>query len=260
MTEPELLTERDGHILTITLNRPDRLNAISTEMLTSFSRELQAANVDPDVRVVILTGAGRGFCSGLDLKNQSERNGERAAYQLFDIHNSPPVVLNRMDKPVICALNGPAAGYGMDLALGCDMRIASENARLHAVFGKRNVVPESGGCWYLPRIVGWAKAAEVAFMSRVLTAEDALSYGLVNKVVPHEDLMTEARSWAEQVAASAPLAIQATKRMMRLGLDETFETAVDHTMLQLLPLFGSDDFKESLAAFAERREANFQGR
>jgi enoyl-CoA hydratase/carnithine racemase len=221
---------------------------------------LQAANVDPDVRVVIITGAGRGFCSGLDLKAQSAREGERPGYKLFDIHNSPPVVLNRMDKPVICALNGPAAGYGMDLALGCDVRIASENARLHAVFGKRNVVPESGGTWYLPRIIGWAKAAEIAFLSEVVTPERGLELGLLNKVVPHDELLPEARRWAEQIASSAPMAIQATKRMMRLGLEETFESAVDHTMLQLLPLFGSEDFKESLAAFAERRDANFQGR
>jgi enoyl-CoA hydratase/carnithine racemase len=162
----ELLVEHSDHILTITLNRPDRLNAISGPMLNALSSTLQAANTDRDVRVVILTGAGRGFCSGLDLKEQTS-GGEgavrpgRAAYQLFDLHNSPPIVINRMDKPIVCALNGAAAGYGMDLALGCDIRIASENGKLGAVFAKRGVLPESGGCWYLPRLLGWAKAAEV---------------------------------------------------------------------------------------------------
>jgi len=262
----ELLVEQSGHILTITLNRPDRLNAISGPMLGALSTTLQAANIDPDVRVVVLTGAGRGFCSGLDLKDQTSGSGSgaiqpgRGGYQLFDLHNSPPIVINRMDKPMICALNGAAAGYGMDLALGCDIRIASENAKLGAVFAKRGVLPESGGCWYLPRLIGWAKAAEVAFLGEVLDANRSLELGLLNRVVPHDQLMPEAMKWATQIANNAPLSIQSTKRMMRLGQDETFETAVDHIFLQLLPLFQSSDFKEGLSAFAERREPQFKGR
>ncbi len=261
----ELLVEFDDGVLTITLNRPDRLNAISGPMLRQLSTTLQEANIDSDVRCVIMTGAGRGFCSGLDLKEQmagsdSIGSGARRGYQLFDLHNSPPIVINRMDKPVICALNGAAAGYGMDMALGCDIRIASENAKLGAVFAKRGVVPESGGCWYLPRLLGWAKAAEVAFLGDVLDAQKSLELGLVNKVVPHDDLMTEANAMARKIANNAPLSVQSTKRMMRLGQDETFEAAVDHIYLQLLPLFQSEDFKEGLSAFAERREATFKGR
>jgi enoyl-CoA hydratase/carnithine racemase len=258
----ELLVERSGNVLTLTLNRPDRLNAISGPMLGALASTLQEANVDPDVRAIILTGAGRGFCSGLDLKDQASGNGPGAVrgFRLFDLHSSPPVVINRMDKPMICALNGAAAGYGMDMALGCDIRIASENAKLGAVFARRGVLPESGGTWYLPRLIGWAKAAEVAFLGEVLDARRCLELGLVNRVVPHEDLMTEALKVANQIANNAPLAIQATKRMMRLGMDETYETAVDHVYLQLLPLFQSEDFKEGLAAFAERREPQFKGR
>jgi enoyl-CoA hydratase/carnithine racemase len=262
----ELLVEQSGNILTITLNRPDRLNAISGPMLGALSSTLQAANIDRDIRVVVLTGAGRGFCAGLDLKDQGSGSGNgaiqpgRGGYQLFDLHNSPPIVINRMDKPLICALNGAAAGYGMDLALGCDIRIASENAKLGAVFAKRGVLPESGGCWYLPRLIGWAKAAEVAYLGDVLDAQRSLDLGLVNRVVPHDQLMTEAMKWATQIANNAPLSVQATKRMMRLGQDETFEAAVDHIFLQLLPLFQSDDFKEGLSSFAERREPQFKGR
>ncbi len=259
----ELLVSLDEGILTLTLNRPDRMNAINGPMLGELSRVLQQANIDPEIRVVIMTGAGRGFCSGLDLKQQTEGNGAavgRRGYQLFDLHNSPPVVINRMDKPMICALNGAAAGYGMDMALGCDIRIASENAKMGAVFAKRGVLPESGGCWYLPRLLGWARAAEVAFMGDVLDAKKSLELGLVNKVVPHDDLMPETMRWARQIAKNAPLSVQSTKRMMRLGMDEPFEAAVDHIYLQLLPLFGSDDFKEGLAAFAERREPSFKGR
>jgi enoyl-CoA hydratase/carnithine racemase len=165
-----------------------------------------------------------------------------------------------MDKPMICALNGAAAGYGMDMALGCDIRIASENAKMGAVFAKRGVLPESGGCWYLPRLLGWAKAAEVAFLGDVLDAQRSLELGLVNKVVPHDDLMSETMKVARQIANNAPLSVQSTKRMMRLGMEESFEAAVDHIYLQLLPLFQSDDFKEGLAAFSERREPAFKGR
>ena len=263
---PELLVEHSDYILTITLNRPDRLNAISGPMLSALSKTLQEANIDRDVRCVILTGAGRGFCAGLDLKDQMAGGGDgslqpgRGGYQLFDLHNSPPIVINRMDKPMICAVNGAAAGYGMDLALGCDIRIASEHAKMGAVFAKRGVLPESGGCWYLPRLLGWARAAEVAFLGDVLDAQRSLELGLVNKVVPHEQLMIEARAWATKIANNAPLSVQATKRMMRLGMEETFEAAVDHIYLQLLPLFQSEDFKEGLAAFAERREPVFKGR
>jgi len=259
----DLIFEREGHVATITLNRPDRLNAISIPMLEGLSRALQEADRDPEVRVIVLTGAGRGFCSGLDLKMQAQGGGPGAAANAagrFDLQNAPPVVLHRTDKPVICSLNGAAAGYGLDLALGCDIRIASDQAKLGAVFAKRGILPESGGTWLLPRLVGWARAAEVAFRGRVLTAQEALELGLVNRVVPHDRLAAETRAWAEEIAANAPLAVQATKRMMRLGLDESFEANVHHVFLALLPLFRSQDFAEGVRAFLEKREPEFQGR
>ena len=262
MSTTELIVDQCDGVLTLTLNRPERLNAISGPMLAALSAELDRANIDPEVRVVVLTGAGRGFCSGLDLKARSsgEDGGGSADLRLFDLHHTPPLVLHRMDKPVICALNGAAAGYGMDMALGCDIRIASDQAKLGAVFVRRGVLPESGGTWYLPRLVGWAKAAEIAFMGDVLDAERSLELGLVNRVVPHDQLMDEVAAVAARIASNAPYSVQATKRMMRLGMDETFETAVDHTYLQLRPMFGSEDFREGMAAFLERRDPSFKGR
>ena len=267
MSTEELIVERDGGVLTLTLNRPERLNAISGPMLGALAAELARANTDPAVRAVVLTGAGRGFCSGLDLRARAADDGgddggnaDANAPRLFDLRDSPPMALHRMDKPVVCALNGAAAGYGMDLALGCDIRIASDRAKLGAVFVRRGVLPESGGVWYLPRLVGWAKAAEVAFMGEVLDAERSLELGLVNRVVPHDELMAEAAATAARIASNAPYAVQATKRMMRLAQDETFETAVDHSYLHLSPMFRSEDFREGMAAFLERRDPEFRGR
>ena len=260
----DLLYEVSEHVATITLNRPDRLNAISGPMLESFSQAFRDADADRDVRVIILTGAGRGFCAGLDLKDLGSGgigSGNGAGLPAkFDLQASPPIVLHTTDKPVICALNGPAAGYGMDIALGCDMRIASTKSKLAAVFAKRGVLPESGGTWLLPRLRGWAKAAEVAFRGQTLSAEECLELGLVNAVVEPDALMSTANEWAAEIAENAPLAVQATKRMMRLGLDETFEANVHHVYLQLLPLFGTEDFKEGVKSFLEKRAPQFQGR
>ena len=251
------------HIATITLNRPERLNTISREMLDELCVMLTRANEDPDARVIVLTGTGRAFCAGLDLNEAASGEGigtgSRFAATL-DLRNTPPTVLHAIDKPVICALNGSAAGYGMDLALGCDIRIMAAEAKLAAAFVKRGVVPESGGTWFLPRMLGWAKASEIIFTGRTLSAAECLAEGLANVVVPADQVQAEARRMAAEIAANAPLAVTSAKRMMRMGLEETFPTHVQHVYLQLLPLFASDDFQEGIKSFLEKRPAQFSGR
>ena len=260
----DMTYEVADHIATITLNRPERMNTISSAMLDELTRTLVRANEDRDVRVVLLTGTGRAFCAGLDLNEASSGTGiggkDRRPPETIDLRNTPPTVLFAMDKPVICALNGSAAGYGMDLALGCDIRIMADTAKLAAAFVKRGVVPESGGTWFLPRMLGWAKAAEIIFTGRTLSAEECLAEGLANKVVPAGEVANAARAMALEIAANAPLAVRASKRMMRMGLDESFETHVQHVYLQLLPLFASEDFSEGVKSFLEKRPAVFAGR
>jgi enoyl-CoA hydratase/carnithine racemase len=253
----ELLVEKQGGVTILTLNRPERLNAISGPMLAALTEQLLEANRDPEVRVVLITGAGRAFCAGLDLKEQASGGNLGGG---FDLREAPPVVLHQMDKPTIAAINGGAAGYGMDLAIGCDIRLASDSAKLSAAFTKRGVIPESGGTWLMPRLVGWAKASEIFFTGRTLSADECLELGLVSKVVPGELLMKEALALAHEIAANAPLAVQGTKRMMRMALTETFEANVHHVYLQLLPLFRSKDFSEGVKSFLEKRPAKFEGK
>jgi enoyl-CoA hydratase/carnithine racemase len=263
----EVLYDVADHIATITLNAPERLNTISSAMLEQLSQRLLEADRDRDVRCIVITGAGRAFCAGLDLTAQmSAPKGSLggmgtldASPGEFDIRNAPPIVLHNIDTPTICALNGGAAGYGLDIALGCDVRIAATSAKLAPGFAKRGIVPESGGTWLLPRMVGYAKAAEIAFTARTLLADESLELGLVNRVVADADLQASAREMAAEIASNAPLAVRAIKRMMRAAETETFEQNVHHVFLQLLPLFRTHDFQEGVAAFMEKRTPNFTG-
>ena len=260
----DVLYAVEGGVATLTLNRPERMNTISGPMLDSLAALLVQADRDPEVRCVVLTGTGRAFCAGLDLNAATSGEGIGSSGAVMaaniDLRDTPPTVLHAMDTPVICALNGSAAGYGMDLAIGCDIRLMAEEAKMAPAFVKRGIVPESGGTWLLPRLLGWAKAAEIIFTGRTLGAAECLDLGLANAVVPAAALPARAAAMAQEIAANAPLAVQASKRMMRMGLDERFDTHVQHVYLQLLPLFRTEDFREGMASFLEKRPAAFRGR
>jgi enoyl-CoA hydratase/carnithine racemase len=257
----EVLVERSGRVAVITLNRPERLNTISAAMLNALSAALVEADSDPEVRAVVLTGAGRAFCAGLDLEEQSSGGGVDIGGRAGELalRDAPPVVLHEVDVPTICALNGGAAGYGMDMALGCDIRIGGERAKLAPAFTKRGILPESGGTWLLPRLVGHSVAAEIFFTGETLEAGRLLELGLVSRILPDEDLMPAALELGERIAANAPLAVRAAKRMLRYGAEETFSSHVQRVYLQLLPLFRTKDFQEGMMSYLEKRPADFQG-
>src|SRR6478736_2303321 len=213
----EVLYEVVDHVATITLNAPQRMNTISGPMLGALSERLLEADAARDVRCIVLTGAGRAFCAGLDLAAQmSSSSGSLGGLGSLDsnpgefaLRDAPPIVLHNLDTPTICALNGGAAGYGLDIALGCDIRVAASTAKLNPGFAKRGILPESGGTWLLPRMVGYAKAAELVFRAQTLTAAEALDAGIVNHAVPDEEFRDFTAQVAGAIAANAPPAVRA---------------------------------------------------
>lgn len=265
----EVLYEVADHIATITLNAPGRMNTISGAMLDQLSERLLQADRDREVRCIVLTGAGKAFCAGLDMAAQMGASkgslgglsdGSEGVPGELDLRFTPPTVLHNLDTPTICALNGGAAGYGLDIALGCDIRVAAQSAKLNPGFAKRGILPESGGTWLLPRMIGYAKAAEIAFTGRTLKADEAHELGLLNHVVADEHFQDAVRELAGEIAANAPLAVRAIKRMMRAAETESFDQNVHHVFLQLLPLLRTDDFREGVSAYMEKRPPKFTGR
>ena len=264
---PKVQYAQEAGVALVTLSDPATLNALDPIMAGELNAALTRAS--KETRCIVLTGEGRAFCAGLDMAAQMgaskgslggmDSGGEGIPGEL-DLRATPPTVLHNLDTPVVCALNGGAAGYGLDIAMGCDIRIAADTAKLNPGFAKRGILPESGGTWLLPRIVGYARAAEIMFTGRTLLADEALELGLVNRVVPAAELTKAAQELAAEVAANAPLAVRAIKRMMRAAETETFDQNVHHVFLQLLPLLRTDDFREGVAAFMEKRSPTFQGR
>ncbi|HSR15125.1 MAG TPA: enoyl-CoA hydratase/isomerase family protein [Gemmatimonadales bacterium] len=256
----EVLYRSEGAVATITLNRPERRNALTEGMFTELAAGLRRAEADPGVRCIVITGAGEAFSAGLDLvaaMGALDRL-EKLAFE-FHPHHEPIVVMQEIDTPVVAALNGPAAGYAVGIALNADIRVMARNARLVPAT-KRNLVPESGDTYLLPRLVGWERAARFYFLGDDLGGEEALAAGMVSELADDSDATkARARELAEQVAAMPPLGVQAAKRMMRAGRSDEYPAHVQRVLLQLLPLFRTKDFAEAVAAFLEKRPADFSG-
>jgi 2-(1,2-epoxy-1,2-dihydrophenyl)acetyl-CoA isomerase len=261
-TDQFVLEERSGSICTLRLNRPNKLNALNPEMGRALVTGLLRASDDKSVRAVVITGAGRGFCAGGDvefLRDVRKRKAVRELEVLLTAGKEICVAIASMTKPVIAAVNGPAAGGGMNLALACDMRVASDQAKFAESFANLGLYPDFGGTYFLPRIVGMALSAELFYTAELLTAEDALRLGIVNRVFPAAVFEQEVKRLAGELAAAPPLALRDVKRTV-LGEDRrTLEEKLDEEIRLQVHCFESEDCLEGLNAFFEKRKPNFRG-
>lgn len=261
MTE-ELQYRRDGHVATFTLNRPDRRNAFSERMIAEWVAAIEEARRDDAIRVVVVTGAGSAFCAGGDLGElyhgwRSADPITRKNYLWQGIHRVP-FALADLDKPVIGAINGAATGAGLDMALMCDIRLASEKAVLAESYVLIGLAPGDGGAFFLPRLVGLAKACELLFTGEPISAAEAERIGLVNRLVPHDELMKETYAMAEKIASRPPTAVRLTKRLVYQGLESNLKTALDTASSFVSHLMSLDETGTAMAAMLERLAAGRQ--
>ncbi len=262
MTDAVLSTSREDHTAVFTLNRPDKLNALSAELRDALAGALEDAHADDDVRVIVITGAGRGFCSGADLSGggPAEAVSQNERLDEFGWVGRQAMSIYELDKPVIAAVNGVAAGAGMSLALACDVRVGSENSRFKSVFIERNLSPDSGLSFFLPRIVGLSRAADLIYTSRPVDAEEAYRLGLLDRLVAHDKLLDTALELAAAMAQWPPLALRSSKRVLQQNLEVPLRDALKNE-LQGLSFAGRarNDAQESRAAFFEKRKPSYTG-
>ena len=267
-----ILVEQRGAVAIITLNRPDRLNAIGAEVREEVHAAVEAVGADDSVRAAIITGAGKGFCSGADLSGAATRaalggggpltsgSGQAAKLDELGWVGRWARRFADFDKPLIAAVNGVAAGAGMSMALACDVRVGSTAARFKTVFVERNLSPDSGMSYFLPRIVGYSRAADLIFSSRSVGAEEAYRIGLLDRLVEPDALIAESLKLAEEMAQWPPLAVRMAKRVLQRNQDAEFDDALRNESVALgIARRATADTRESIAAFAEKRKGVYTG-
>lgn len=255
-----ILFDHQQGVATITLNRPDRYNAFTPEMLGELHDALKRCGKDPAVRVIVITGAGKAFNSGQDLKNTQAAIGVRNLGEAVEQHFNPVIrYMHALSKPIICRLNGVAAGAGCSLALACDMVVASEQASLIEVFVNIGLVPDSGSSYFLPRVVGSKKAFELCTMGSKVSAAKALQLGMVNKVVPHDQLDEAVAQLTTYFAQAPTKAIGYIKQMLNKSLQADLDTMLQQEAYYQQLAGYSHDYKEGVTAFIEKRPAQFKG-
>lgn len=256
-----LLTSlRDG-VLELRINRPESRNALDGETIQAMTMALDDAGRDPEVRAVLITGAGRTFCSGGDLKSIFTSQEPTHIRRFLDLNTRPMIrSLQTLDKPIIAALNGAVAGAGIPLAMAADLVIASDQARLVMGYGKIGTMPDSGALYFLAQSLGLSRARELVLLDQTLTAARALELGLYHRVVPDAEFAAAARALAEQLAAGPTLAMGLSKKALRESLRLSFDAFMEVEALSMALLIGSEDQREGIAAFKEKRQPHFRGR
>ncbi|MDA8311970.1 MAG: enoyl-CoA hydratase [Actinomycetota bacterium] len=252
--------ERAGGVVTVTLNRPERKNALTEAMVGELAAVFESVAHDDEDRVLVLTGAGNDFCSGADLAFVGAPTGGGSAFGRVRKVGETALSLHRLAKPTIAKVDGVAVGAGLGLAIACDLVVSSDRARFSMIFVRRALSPDCATSWLLPRLVGTAKAKELAFFGEVVDAESALRIGLVNRVVPHGDLDTEVADWARRLAEGPELALATTKKLLDASWSTSLAEAVDHEAACQAENLAGADVREALAAFSEKRPARYGGR
>ena len=262
MTDATLHYEVADAIATITLDNPTRKNAFTLDMIDDWADAVRAAAEDDAVRVVILTGAGDAFCSGIDLSVLQAVEDVPLARKRMLTHGVHKVAraVEALDKPLIAAVNGVAVGAGLDMALMCDMRFMGRSARLSEGYIKVGLVPGDGGAWFLPRLVGPAKALELLLTGDFVDADEALRIGMVNRVYDDAELLLQVRAFAAQLAAMSPVAVAVIKRTVQQSASIDLRTSLDLISSHMAVVQSTDDYREAQTAFAERRPGRFTGR
>jgi 2-(1,2-epoxy-1,2-dihydrophenyl)acetyl-CoA isomerase len=258
-----VLTDVSGGVGTVTLNRPDKLNAFAGRMRQEMADAVRAMAADSGVRVLVITGAGRAFCAGADIgymKDLTAQNDVEAFRSLVEAGREVVTIIRNTPKPVLASVNGAAAGGGANLALSCDLRLASDQATIGQTFNRIGLHPDWGGTYFLPRLVGPAKALELIFSAEMVPAAEALRLGLFNRVVPHDRLAEETQTLAAALAAKPPMALALAKRAIYASGDASLSQMLDVELEHQLACFQSEDAKEGLQAFLEKRPAAFRGR